>query len=330
MFEREAKDWRELLAWIANDPAVTQRIIQDLGVRDITIRRWVRGESVPRPQNIRRLLGALPEYRERFIELFAEATGDFPEFTLEEPVQQEIPAKFYTQIFQMRGAISQSQSFWKLTNDIIEQALVQLDPENLGMAITVVKCMTSKHYHPGQIFSLQEVVGLGTAPWLGNMEQKALFLGVESLAGYAVATCHPAEVQSYKDDPEALPGHQFELEHSAVAHPILYAGRIAGCLLLSSTEPYYFLSPARQSLVADYTQLISLAFNQQDFLDPACIELRLMPLHRDQKTYFKDFRQRLIKARLKLYNQDDVDDAEHFVWEEIEAEILGLNQPDNR
>lgn len=322
MFEREPKDWRELLARITNDPAVTQRIIQDLGVRDITIRRWIRGESVPRPQNIRRLLGVLPEYRERFLELFAEAEtiGDFPEFALDEPAQQEIPATFYTQIFQTRGAISQSQRFWKLTNDIIEQALSQLDPENLGMAITVVKCMTSR-LHEGKIFSLQEVVGLGTPPWLGTMEQKALFLGIESLAGYAVATCHPADVQNYKDDLEALPGHQFDLEHSAVAHPILYAGRIAGCLLFSSTEPYYFLSPARQSLVADYAHLISLAFDPQDFLDPARIELRLMPSHAEQRAYFKDFRQRLIKARLKLYNEGNTD-AEQYVWEEIEDEIL--------
>lgn len=323
MFEREPKDWRELLAWITGDPAVMQRIIQELGVRDITVRRWIRGQSMPRPQNIRRLLGALPEYRERFLELFSEVIEDFPEFTLDEPAQQEIPAKFYTQIFQTRGAISQSQRFWTLTNAIIEQALGQLDPENLGMAITVVKCMVSSR-HPEKIFSLQEVVGLGTPPWPGNMEQKALFLGIESLSGNAVATCHQAEVHSYKDDPEALPGHQFELEHSAIAYPILYAGRIAGCLLISSTEPYYFLSPARQSLVADYAHLIALAFEPEDFLDPAHIELRLMPPHIEQKVYFKDFRQRLIKARLTLYNQGNID-AEQYVWEEIEAEILKLN-----
>ena len=320
MLEREPKDWRELLAWVTGDPAVMQRLIQELDVRDITIRRWIKGVSVPRPHNIRRLLSALPERRERFLELFAEAFEDFPEFSPDEPSQQEISAKFYTQIFQTRGAISQSQRFWTLTNMIIEQALAQLDPEKLGIAVTVVKCMVSSRHQP-KIFSLREVVGLSTPPWSTNMEQKALFMGIESLAGYAVATCHQHEVQSYKDDPEALPGHQFELEYSAVAHPILYAGRIAGCLLVSSTEPYYFLSAARQNLVADYTHLISLAFEPEDFFDPSLIELHLMPLHPEQKEYFKDFRQRLIRARLKLYNQGDLD-ADQYVWEELEDEIL--------
>jgi len=69
MFEKEPKDWRELLGWIANDPVGMQRLVQSLGVRDITIRRWVKKESDPRPQNLRRLLIALPEYREHFVEL---------------------------------------------------------------------------------------------------------------------------------------------------------------------------------------------------------------------------------------------------------------------
>lgn len=320
MFEREPKDWRELLGWVTSDPATMQRIIQELGVRDITVKRWIRGESEPRPQNIRRLLGALPEYRERLIDLFSDTLEDFLEFSLDEPSQQEIPAKFYTQIFQMRGIISQSQRFWSIANAVITQALTQLDPENLGMAITVVKCMVSSRHAP-KVYSLRQTVGLGTPPWPGNLEQKALFLGVESLAGHVVSTCHLSEVRNYKEEREALPGHQLESEMSAIAHPILYAGRIAGCLLFSSTEPYYFMPQARQNLVADYAHLISLAFMPEDFLDPSLIELRLMPLHSQQKAYFQNFSKRLADARLKLYDQRDVD-AEQYVWEELETEIL--------
>lgn len=320
MFEREPKDWRELLVWITSDPTMMQRIVQELGIRDITVKRWIRGESEPRPQNIRRLLSALPEHRERLIDLFSDAFEDFPEFSLDEPSQQEIPAKFYTQIFQTRGTISPNQRFWSISNMVISQALGQLDPENLGMAITVVKCTVSSRHAP-KIYSLRQTVGAGTSPWPGNLEQQALFLGVESLAGHVVSACHSSEVRNYQEEREALPGHQFERELSAMAHPILYAGRIAGCLLFSSTEPHYFMPQARQNLVADYAHLISLAFTPEDFLDPSLIELRIMPPHREQKVYFQNFSRRLADARLTLYDQKDVD-AEQYVWEELESEIL--------
>jgi hypothetical protein len=320
MFEREPKDWRELLVWITSDPTMMQRIVQELGVRDITVKRWIRGESEPRPQNIRRLLSALPEHRERLIDLFSDAFEDFPELSLDEPSQQEIPAKFYTQIFRTRGTISPSQRFWSIANMVITQALGHLDAENLGMAITVVKCMVSSRHVP-RVYSLRQTVGVSTPPWPGNLEQQALFLGVESLAGHVVSACHSSEVRNYHEEREALPGHQFEREQSAIAHPILYAGRVAGCLLFSSTEPHYFMPQARQNLVADYAHLISLAFTPEDFLDPSLIELRIMPPHREQKPYFQNFSRRLADARLTLYDHRDVD-AEHYVWEELESEIL--------
>jgi len=226
------------------------------------------------------------------------------------------------QIFQMRGTIGPTQLFWSLATTIINQALTQLDPENLGMAITVVKCMiTGRPDH--KILSLRQSVGQATPPWPGNLEQSAMFLGAESLAGYVVSTCHPSEVQNYQDDKEALPGHQLDQELSAAAHPILYAGRVAGCLLVSSVEPDYFLLPGRLNLISDYAHLISLAFAPEDFIDPSRIELRIMPSHNEQHKYFQTFRKRMTDARLKLYGQHNVD-AEQYVWEELERDILNL------
>ena len=324
MFEKEPENWRELLGWVTGDPAGMQRIVQELGVREITVRRWIRGESEPRPQNIRRLLSALPEYRERLLEFFSAELEEFSEISLDDS-HQEIPSKFYTQIFQMRGSIGQTQRYWSIANAIISQALSQMDPENLGLAITVVKCMVSRDPQK-KILSLRESVGQATSPWPGNLEQKAMFLGAESLAGYVVSTCHGSEVQNYKEDEDALPGHQFQLEQSAAAYPILYAGRIAGCLLVSSIEPYYFLPPVRLNLVADYAHLMALAFAPEEFIDPARIELRLMPPHSEQKPYFDTFRKRLTEARIKLYEQKLDIDAEQYVWEQIESELLKRQQ----
>ncbi|HET8841209.1 MAG TPA: hypothetical protein VFN35_07060 [Ktedonobacteraceae bacterium] len=324
MLEKEPESWRELLARITHDQAGMQRIVQELGVRDITVRRWIKGESEPRPQNLRRLLGAVPEHRERFLEFFANDFEDFSDLPLDESYQ-EIPNKFYAHIFQLRGTISRSQRYWLLANTIISQALTQLDPENLGMAITVIRCM--KVSNRKKIFSLRQSVGQGTTPWPGNLEQQAMFLGAESLAGYALENCRPAEVQNYKEDTSSLLSHQFELEQSAIAHPILCAGRVAGCLLLSSTQPLYFVLPLRQSLISDYAHLMSLAFDADDFVDPSLIELRIMPPHKEQKLYFENFRQRLINARIRLYEEKSDTDAEQCVWEEIERDILKLSVP---
>jgi hypothetical protein len=320
MIDKESETWRDLLGQITSDQAGMQRIVQELGVRDITVKRWVKGESEPRHQNLRRLLNALPEYRERFLEFFIEEFEDFSD--LPDESEHEIPSRFYTQTFQTRSTISRSQRYWALANAIISQALAQLDPENLGMAITVTRCMISEDRT--KILSLRQSMGQGSAHWPGNLEQRAMFLGAESLAGYALENCRPSEVQNYKEEPTALLGHQLEREQSAIAHPILYAGRIAGCLLFSSAEPYYFVPPVRQNLVSDYAHLIALTFNPEDFIDPARIELRIMPPHSEQRAYFTNFSKRLSDARVKLYEQKRDIDAELYVWEELEKEILRL------
>lgn len=149
-----------------------------------------------------------------------------------------------------------------------------------------------------------------------------MFLGAEALAGYAASTCSPAVVQDYREEPHALLGHQFEREQSAVAHPILYAGRVAGSLLVSSTEPHYFFQPARLQLVADYAHLVALALSPEDFVHPTDLELRIMPPHSEQKEAFSTFRQRIVAAKNKLYGSTEHTDAEQCVWEELEDELL--------
>jgi len=329
MFDKEPKDWRELLGWIASDPVVLQRILQELGVREITVKRWIEGPSMPRQQNLRRLLTLVPEHRERFIELISEEKDfeDFSELTFDESLQ-EIPSKFYIQIFQMRGTIGHTQRYWSLAHTIIAQALSQLNPDGLGMAISVVRCMISSEHE--NIQSLRQSVGLATAPWPISLEQRAMFLAAESLAGYVVSTCRPSEVLSYKEDKLALLGHQFENEQSTAAHPIFYAGKTAGCLLVSSTEPGYFASPNRLSLIADYAHLMALAFDPEDFVDARRIELRVMPPHSEQRVFFDNFRQRLTEARIKISSDKSAKDAEISVWEGLEQEIFRQQEEDFR
>jgi len=325
MQQPEYETWRDLLKNIISDPREKQRISELLGVREITLARWINQESAPRPQNLRNLLSALPEYRERFLDLIREEEG-FEEFThaiLDNPLQ-EIPPEFYTRIFAARGSTTENMRFWSISNLILQQAIGQLDPERHGMAINVVRCMVPSDSDK-KVHSLRESVGIGTPPWAGNLEQKAMFLGAESLCGFVVTVCRPAANQNVDDPQNLIPAHKVDYEKSAAVHPILFAGRIAGCLLVSSTQHNYFLSLSRLALIEQYANLLALAFEPDDFYDPGAIELRMMPDQQIQKRYFADFRIRVATTMIDAArNKRPVNNiqAEEMVWQELENELL--------
>src|SRR5207249_2778087 len=122
-----------------------------------------------------------------------------------------------------------------------------------------------------------------------------------------------------------LPAYQTEYEVSAIAHPIMYANHIAGCLLLSSTQPNYFLSESRLSLISDYAQLIALAFRPEQFVPPESIELRLMPPVEMQRKLFATFQQciiRVMKESLNTGHPIALVEAEQIVWQQFEEELI--------
>src|SRR5262249_41446873 len=157
------------------------------------------------------------------------------------------------------------------------------------------------------------------------LEEKALLLGAESLAGHVTVTCRMEQIGNLFTHRTFLPAYQTEHEVSAVACPIMYACRVAGCLLISSTQIDYFAPEARLSLVRAYANLLTLAFNQDDFYDPELLALHIMPTLSVQQTYFTGFRQRVLqlmqestRTNTRLSNLE----AEQLVWQEIEEAIL--------
>jgi hypothetical protein len=321
----ESETWRGLLKSIISDPHEKSRLAELLGVREITLTRWINQESDPRPQNLRNLLNALPEHRERFLDLIREEEG-FEEFSnaIVDNALQEIPTQFYARIFAARASTTANMRFWSISNLILQQAIGQLDPDRQGMAIDVVRCMQPSE-SDSKIHSLRESVGIGTPPWSGNLEQYAMFLGAESLCGFVVTVCRPAANQNVDDPQNLVPAHKAEYEKSAAVHPILFAGRIAGCLLVSSTQHNYFLSLARLALVEEYANLLALAFEPEDFYEPGAIELRMMPDQLTQKKYFADFRLQVATTMIDAArNKEPVNNiqAEEIVWQRLERELL--------
>ena len=111
-----------------------------------------------------------------------------------------------------------------------------------------------------------------------------------------------------------------------MACPLMRAGLVAGCLLVSSTQLDYFL-PGRQTLVEHYAHLIALALESDKFYDFRRIELYLMPSFDNQQAAFATFRQRVneMLSEAQVRGQPlDLMQAEEIVLHRIEAELAGL------
>jgi hypothetical protein len=316
--------WRELLGKCINDSHERQRIASELGINPLTLTRWVKHETVPHPQTLHRLLTVLPEHRNLLLELINEEFAGFSPTIPDnaEGIAADIPSSFYRRVHHTCATIPKNLRFSSLCHLILQQALEQLDPQRLGMAIIVARCMPPSYEHKVQ--SLLEIMGLGTEPWGKQLEQQGILLGVESLAGHVIASCHLEINQNLRDSQNLSPGYRARWEESAAAAPIMSMGDIAGSLLVSSTQPNYFL-PARCTLIESYAELIALAFAPEDFYKPQDIQLGIMPPYEVQQSYLSEFQQRAIEAmRQAMSNQHPISylQAEQLVWQQIEAELL--------
>src|SRR5579863_6391916 len=319
--------WRTLLGRIIANPKERQRLANELNIRTITLSRWAGGSGTPRPYNLRQLLVALPEHRQALAELLTE---EFPEL-MKEPVEEipesaftEIPSEFYARTLQTYSIERKEQRFWTLSALILQQALSQLDPNNQGMAITIAQCMPPSQ--GDKVRSLHERTGKGTPPWKADLEQDAIFLGSESLAGQTIARAQLLTVENHPGQQGVYSGHWVKGEASATACPILQEGRFAGCLVVSSTQAGYFL-PFRQALIKNYAALMALAFRYEDFYDFKQIELRSIPDATVQRNYFKNLRQRISTLMQESQRRGQaltILEAEQIIWGQVEEELLGM------
>ncbi len=317
-------DWRELLSSIISNVTERDRIANEIGVHPVTLMRWASGESSPRPHNLRQLLRALPKpQRTQLLTLLERVSSDVADFEIDTS-SQEVSYNFMMSVLDARASIPDLLRFWSISRLVLQQALRQLDPERVGMAITIVRCMPLRD---GKIRSLRETLGIGTSPWGGDLEEKALLLGAESLAGHVTVSCRLEQIGDLRKNKTFLPAYQVEHEVSAVACPIMYACRVAGCLLLSSTQPDYFVPEARLALVRTYANLAALAFHPDDFYEPDLLALHIMPPPPVQQEYFVGFRQRvlrLMQEATKTNTRLASPAAEQLVWQEIESSLLQL------
>ncbi|TMC21021.1 MAG: GAF domain-containing protein [Chloroflexi bacterium] len=324
----ELPTWRELLASLVADVRERRRIADALDLHPVTLMRWVKGESVPRPQSLWKLLAILPaKHRDMLSVALLEEFGDLSQAMSGASVEDAsvIPTAFYARVLHTRANIPPALRFSSLGDLILHQARDLLDPYGLGLAIIVVRCMPPSA--DDKIHSLRESIGRGNAPWGTYLEQQAMLLGAESLAGYAVMSGHLCVNQDLAHQSSTSLGYRSTWEESAMAVPIMRASKVAGSLLVSSTQTNYF-SPARIELVKSYTDLIALAFEDEDFYELHTIELRVMPSLEQQQPYLAGFQRRVaqvIRQAASAKKTITLVQAEQIVWQQLEQTLLSLH-----
>jgi hypothetical protein len=292
--------WRVIVGQIASNIDAREQLASQLGVNPVTLLRWagmhktgVAGEQQrviePRKGSLLKLVTALPEHREALI---ASLKEEFPSMFKPEDFQPDarpafeatIPSICYEAVLEAAAMLSGGIRYTSVFDHLLRFALLQLDPERLGLSAIVVQCTRPRSEE--KVRSLREQFRIGTPPWQPRREERNLFLGAESLAGKAVETSQPYEVEDIRSYTGLLPIHRTKYEVSAAACPIMRAGAVAGCLLFSSQQPGFF-TRERAKLIEKYAHLALEGFDPQDFYPPEHIELRWMPDAEEQEAVIR-------------------------------------------
>jgi hypothetical protein len=85
------------------------------------------------------------------------------------------------------------------------------------------------------------------------------------------------------------------------------------------------------SQLGTFSDIISLAFNKEEFYPTELVELHIMPHAPTQRPYLGSFRQNVTQTIIKAaQNHRHIDnfEAERMVWQEMEELLLSLRSPD--
>ncbi len=327
---QQPRTWRQFLVEIIANPKEKQRIAKELDVGTRTLERWSHG-SVPRSSRImRQLVDTLPQHREQLTELIrrdSKFSNFSPVPVLIDETPRELAASFYARILETNANIAANLRFQGISTLILQQSLQLLDPDRVGVQISVMQCIPPASDQ--KVRSLRERVRMTTRSREEAPEERLLYLGAGSLAGYVVAKCQFAIIQDVENQEQSFlsmrqpePGQQ----GSIAAYPIQRSGRVAGCFHAACPQTNFF-SRARQELLKSYAYLLVLAFDAEEFYPTQDIALGVMPEPAVQSSYISNFRERVadtITEALRGGQALSLLGAEQIVQQQIETELLNL------
>jgi len=262
---------------------------------------------------------------------------EFPDFVLSEQpdasslngldsieAPSDIPLEVYQRATRTHATTPLSLRFWVISHLVLGAALEQLDPGPHPVGVEVVLVQGMRCIHSETVGCLRETCLLGTPPWRTD-QITPLFLGAESLSGYAVTTARPALCQNLRTNPAFLPVRVEAYEESAVAYPLLQGERVGGCLLVTAAQADFF-TPPRLQLINTYADLAVLALQDDQFYEKQAIQLGTMPATDVQQVHFASFRRRVNEMISAPDRQvTNIVQAEQLVWNQLAEELMSLN-----
>ena len=326
----ESQTWQALLGKLIAHSQARDRLSRALHLRPITLQRWANGTSRPHDGNARLLLKHFPrENYPLFLRLLA---VDFPELLREEmpeePAFPGIPGEFYARAMS-NLALTPSFLYPQTMRDLIlQQTLQHLDPNQQGLSITLAVCVSPRAER--KVRSLCEIDGLGTPPWPRRVTRGALFLGMESLVGYAITHAHACVINS-REEATFYPTNWAEHERSVAAFPILHHSRVVGGLTIASAQAYFF-TPPRLDVIESYTHLAACIFEADQSFVSDEIELGVMPSESQQRPHFEGYNQRVSRKFNELNatgQHTTLQQAHMSVWQDLEDILLQVGVQTN-
>lgn len=319
----EAQTWRTLLGLIIEDSRERQRLADTLRIHAITLVRWSNDKSNPRQENLRLLLHALPRHRIRLTELMLQEFPTLLDSNTPDGKQPfTIPSDFYSQVLDTYTSNPPQLRSTTVCSLILRQMFNQLDPQKQGLALLIAQCMPPVENN--KIRSLRRTHWRVTGPWSHYHNTPLCLFGAESQAGHAVVTGHPVIIQNRQEKERLFPIHQIANEESMVAYPILLSDRTAGSLSIFSMQSDYFTQQLL-NLIQSYVNLLTLAFEPQEFYSLHEIQLGLMPEHTTQSSLITGFQARikqLLIEATRAQRQLTRPQAELLAWHELEEKLL--------
>jgi len=261
---------------IKNDRSEILRLAREIGVSDNTVYRWINGTSEPRPSHMQRLLEVLPHAYQP--QSFSTARSTVPAAARgihQQPAMHwDVPKEIYRRVMEQAAiTVDDASRRWHIVETIFEYALLHLDPNRQGMALTYARLMSPRQ--DGTIHSLYEAEMRGQSPWPFALDFKA-YLGSTTLAG-AAAIFQRVYTWSKKDEEARHPIGLDENEFSSCAAPVMRGGRLAGVLIVSSAQDDFVSHPAVPRAIGEYAHLLAAGMMDADFYPVSLIKLVPMP-----------------------------------------------------
>lgn len=261
---------------IRNDRSEILRLSREIGVSDNTIYRWINGTSEPRLSHMHRLLEVLQhpaQLRPAVLPGTAlPAGGRGPSQAQHD--RWEVPGEIYRRVMeQVATTVDVTSRRWHIIETVFEYALLHLDPERQGMALTYARLMQPRE--DGTIHSLYEAEMRGQAPWPFALDFKA-YLGSTTLAG-AAAMLQRIQTWSRKNEDARYPVGLDDNEHSSCAAPVMRGGRLAGVLIVSSARNDFMSNPSIPRAIGEYARLLGAGMLDHDFYPVQMLRLVPMP-----------------------------------------------------